>query len=412
MANKVKTKKNIGKKLLKILIVILLIIAVLSASCAVVNIVLARSHYEYAYSFAPVEYEEQLVPEIGEDGYYTFVTDGDFKVVQLTDIHIGSGFLSSKKDNMAMNAVAAMLSAEKPDLVTVTGDIAYPIPFQSGTINNKTSAVLFADLMEQLGVYWAPVFGNHDTESFSYYTREQIGEIYSSEEYPHCLFQPGPEDVHGVGNYVINVKNTLGQITQSIFMIDSNDYTSKSLKSTITWDYDCIHADQVEWYKNTVDALTEENYGIMPNSIAFFHIPLIEMREAWYAYRDNGYQDTEDIQFIYGKCGEKEGVVLCSEYNQGFFDAVLEKGSTKGIFVGHDHLNNFSIIYKGVQMTYSNSVDYLAYFGISKLGSQRGCTVITLKPDGTYEYTPENYYQEKYQAKEAKEEVTMQEYEH
>ena len=67
---------------------------------------------------------------------------------------------------------------------------------------------------------------------------------------------------------------------------------------------------------------------------------------------------------------------------------------------------------KGVQMTYSNSIDYLAYFGISKVGSQRGCTVINLLPDGTYQYTPENYYQDKYQPEHDKEEVTMQEYEH
>ena len=34
---------------------------------------------------------------------------------------------------MALNAVAAMVTAEKPDLVIVTGDIAYPVPFQAGT---------------------------------------------------------------------------------------------------------------------------------------------------------------------------------------------------------------------------------------------------------------------------------------
>ena len=412
MAKKEKVKKHAGKKILRVLVIILLVISILTASAAIVNIVLERSHEEFIGNVPPVEYEEQLVPVIDDDGYYTFTTDREFKIVNITDVHIGAGFLSPKKDNMAMNAVIAMIREEKPDLVTVTGDIAYPIPFQSGSMNNKIPAVLFADLMEELGVYWAPVFGNHDTEAFAYYSREQIGEIYESDAYPHCLFQAGPEDINGVGNYVINVKNTLGQITQSLFMIDSNDYTSKSLISTITWDYDCIHTDQIEWYKNTIDELTKENAGITPYSLAYFHIPLYEMREAWYSYRDNGYQDTDDVQYIYGKAGEKDGVVLCSEYNNGFFDAVLEKGSTKGIFVGHDHLNTFSIVYKGIRMTYSNSIDYLAYFGISKIGSQRGCTVVTVKPDGTFEYTPENYYQEKYQSLEPKEEVTMQEYEH
>lgn len=80
----------------------------------------------------------KLKPTTDEkDGYYTFTTDKDFKVVQLSDVHIGAGFLSSKKDMMAVNAVEAMVKAEKPDLVVVTGDIGFPVPYQSGTLNNK-----------------------------------------------------------------------------------------------------------------------------------------------------------------------------------------------------------------------------------------------------------------------------------
>ena len=57
------------------------------------------------------------------------------------------------------------------------------------------------------------------------------------------------------------------------------------------------------------------------------------------------------------------------------------------------------------------SVDYLAYPGIYKLGTQRGCTVIDISPLGEYDCRPENYYQDKYAyvSAGAKEEVTMQE---
>lgn len=419
-----KVKKSRGKKALKVILIIVLVIALLVCACGVVNQIAASSHKNLAKSLEAVSYENQLVPELDRNGNYTFVTDGDFKVMQLTDIHIGAGFMSTQKDNMAINAVSSMIRAEKPDLVCISGDIGYPVPFQSGTINNKADAVIFAEMMEALGVYWAPVFGNHDTESFSLYDREDIGEIYESEEYPHCLFQAGPEDIYGVGNYVINVKNTKGEITQSIFMMDSNDYTSNSILSSLSWDYDCIHTDQIEWYKSTVDSLTAQNGGTVPKSIVFFHIPLIEVKDAWYEYRDNGYQDTENVQYIYGKAGEGEGdimtglgvedtaVVFCSEHNNGFFDALAEKGSTQAMFFGHDHLNTFSIYYKGIRMTYGYSVDYLAYKGISTIGSQRGCTMITVKPDGSIDVTPENYYQDKYVSAVPKEEVTMQEYTH
>ncbi len=405
-----KRKKSRGKRALKALGIILLVIVLVAAGTAVANFVTYKSEDNLAKSVAPVQYTTRLEPIVDDNGFNTFVTDGDFKVLQLTDIHIGAGWLGSKKDQKAINAVAAMVTAEKPDLVCVSGDIGYPIPFQSGTINNKTSATVFADLMEQLGVYWAPVFGNHDTEAYSCYTREDIGAIYASDKYPHCLFQAGPESAHGVGNYVINVKNTAGEITQSIFMIDSNDYVDKSLKSTIVWDYDCIHKDQVEWYENTLAELKEDNGGVMPKSIAFFHIPLAEMKDAWTEYCANDFEDTADVQYICGKAGEEKGVICSSERNEGFFDAVLNGGSTQGIFNGHDHLNNFSLYYKGIRMTYAMSVDYLAYFGISKIGSQRGCTPIIIHPDGSFECSNENYYQEKYQNENnAGEDVTMQE---
>ena len=42
-------------------------------------------------------------------------------------------------------------------------------------------------------------------------------------------------------------------------------------------------------------------------------------------------------------------------------------------------------------------VDYLAYPGIYKIGSQRGCTVISFAPDGSFDCKAESYYQDKYE---------------
>ena len=56
-------------------------------------------------------------------------------------------------------------------------------------------------------------------------------------------------------------------------------------------------------------------------------------------------------------------------------------GSTKAIFCGHDHLNDFSVLYEGVRYTYSKSIDYTAYLfqGIAKKSEQRGGTELLLK---------------------------------
>lgn len=412
MSEKVKVKKTKKQRLKtfgKVLLIIVLIIALLAGILASISAVGLKSNKSFVSSIKAVEYDNQLKPFIDDDGYYTFVTDDDFSVMQLTDIHIGGGFLSIKKDNMALNSVAAMIIAEKPDFVVVTGDITYPVPFQAGTFNNRLSAKLFADLMEQLGVYWCPVFGNHDTEAYSFYNREQISDVYGSDEYEHCLFQAGPDDVDGYGNSIIKVENSKGEITQGLVMLDSHSYVDGDYFGAL-WKYDTIHENQVQWYEQELKKLQQDNNGAMPKSLAFFHIALPEYKDAWYEYRDNGYNDTDNVKYVYGKAGEKGVVVYPSEYNYGFFDKMLELGSTQGTFCGHDHLNNFAVNYKGIQLAYSYTIDYLAYTGIMKYGLQRGCTIINVKPDGSFESHIENYYQDKYSAVNEKEQVTMEDY--
>lgn len=71
----------------------------------------------------------------------------------------------------------------------------------------------------------------------------------------------------------------------------------------------------------------------------------------------------------------------------------------QGVFCGHDHYNNFSVNYtpagadRSIRLTYGMSVDYLAYPGIFKKHSQRGCTRIELK-DNTFDCVPLNYYED------------------
>lgn len=400
-----KTPAEKRKLALKIILIVFISLAVVLGALSAASAICANINSRMITMADPVKYENQLKPVLDKNGNAVFTTDGEFKVLHLTDVHIGGGFLSVNKDSRALDAVATMITEEQPDLVVVTGDIAYPIPFQSGTFNNKTGARLFAELMEELEVYWAPTFGNHDTEVYSFYNREKMAEFYSQEKYEHCLFQAGPEDVDGQGNYVINVKNTKGEITQSFFMLDTNDYVGNPVLSALTYEYDTIHENQVKWYEETLKGFKAENNGVMPKSIAFFHIPLPEFKSAWDEFVANDYKDTENVKYVDGYPGERKDIIFPGIVNYGFFDKALELGSTKGMFFGHDHLNSFSLDYKGIQMGYGYSVDYLAYPGIKNYGKQRGCGIINVKPDGSYETYIENYYQDKYDPLREKEEV-------
>ena len=401
---------NFRKRLLRAGTVLLALILALGLA-ALVGKLGTDANFRKTDAFPRIDYgEDRLVPETDAFGNVSFTCDRALKIVQLTDVHLGCGCLSLKKDEMAMNCVAAMLTAEKPDLVIVTGDVAYPVPFQSGSIDNRRPAQLFASLMERLGVYWTLTFGNHDTEAYSLYDRREIAAIYESDAYPHCLFQSGPADVDGYGNQIITVKNSDGVWTQVLYLFDSHAYIEGDTLGL--WKYDNIHENQIAWYEENVRRYqkayeAEGGKGTLP-SLAFFHIPLKEYRDAWYELLENKMRDTKDVAYVYGAASDSRKIVYCGVGDDDLFETALRLGSTKGFFCGHDHYNWFSVDYKGVRLTYGKSVDYLAMPGICRVGAQRGCTVITLLPDGSFLSEAESYYQKKYASVFPKEDVLMQ----
>lgn len=418
-----KTKSKKAKKvILSIIAVIIVIVVVITGA----NLLSLNNLVKKGNAYNTVKTEKQLVPQKDENGYWYFTTDREFKVMHITDIHIGGGFLSKGTDEKTLNAVATMITNEKPDLVVATGDIAFPVPYMAGTFNNYSGAKAFANLMESLGVYWTVTFGNHDAEAYSYFDREAVAEIYSNEDFKHCLFQAGPEDVDGYGNHVIEVKNSQGIITQAMVLIDSQAYINDSIIESIKGTYDNIHPNQVEWYETEIKRMNAENsktikgiqgdangglfeqYGTV-KTLAFFHIPLVEMADAWSEFEKNKFKDTENFKYFEGIIAEGGRRVYCGYGEDDLFEKMLELGSTKAMFNGHDHINNTTFEYKGIIFSYGYSIDYFAYSGIDKLGSQRGCTMITCKPDATFTIDKYNYYSDRYKLEGfSREDVTMQ----
>ncbi len=386
---------------------------------------LVISNVKYAVNYDSVQTENQLIPKLDEHGDWVFTTDEDFKVMQLTDIHQGGGYITVGKDRKSLNAVAAMITKEKPDLVIITGDIAYPVPVQAGTFNNKNGARQLISLMENLGVYWTVTLGNHDSEIYSKYNRKKVSGFYEDDELKKCLYQSGPEYIDGYGNHIIKVKNSQGIITQAFVMLDSHSYTDGDYFG-LFWKYDNIHQNQVDWYENKILEMNKENEAIIKSlsaenekellekyspvkSLAFFHIPLVEARETWFELEKNGFRDTESAKYIDGIIGETGIRIYSGIGKDELFETMIELNSTKAMFNGHDHYNNATFSKDGIIFSYGNSIDYLAYIGIDKEGSQRGCTMITCKEDSTFSIDKYNYYSERYDLEGfEKETVTMQ----
>ena len=409
------------------------LVLVFFAICALCSWVGYTGNFDYIGTIEAVDYETPFTLIDYKDsktGYYEFVApdeETEFRVLHLTDIHIGAGAFSAEKDKWAIQAVTETVNRVKPDLVIVTGDMAYPVPFQAGTFNNKREAEMFAALMEQLGVYWTITFGNHDTEIYSLYDRDEISaQVYmNKEKYPHCLFLEGPalgnnSDDSGKGNSVIVVRHPTAEgveitdkesydlnvastkISQALVTIDSHSYTDGDYFG-IAWKYDNIHPDQIDWYAQEMQKLTAKNveYGVPEDkaqvkNLVFFHIPLTEYRTYWGEYKNNGHEDTDNVKLVHGWAGEDGEKSFPGVNDCQMFETMVLNGG-QGAFCGHDHYNTFAIDVKAtvkdkdgndvtsvVRLSYGMSIDYLAYIGIVDEIEQRGGQGILISSDGNF----------------------------
>lgn len=397
------------KKVFKVLLIVLGSIVAIFVVIACLNIVSTITLRSYIKSFSKVQYDHQLVPVVEEEGYYTFRTDDDFRIMQISDIHLGGGHYSVKKDKKTIYEVMTMVSEEKPDLVILNGDNIFAVPGPmfngGGTFNNKSASTTVIKMFEQLGVYYSVTFGNHDTEAFDYYDRAAIGKLYMNDKYKYCIFNSDFSD-YGVTNQCILVKNNNGDIRKAIMLIDSNDYIDTSLSSSINWLYDHINDKQVDWAESVIKKLSGN--GDPVKSLFFFHIPVGEFEVAYRDLKNNNFQDTNDTKLLSGvwdelvdeKMGGRIWYGGChlTDTDPATIDKLFEVmgpsglNSMQAIFVGHDHVNNATLEYKGVVLAYGLSIDNLAYDDIAKFGLQRGAMVVTIKQDNTFTIDHNNAY--------------------
>ncbi|MBR3297425.1 MAG: metallophosphoesterase [Firmicutes bacterium] len=392
------------------------IVAVIAAVFVIllaVNYVMSLQLRQYIKSFDPVDYSgiDRVVPEIDPaTGYYTMTSDRDLKIMMLTDLHIGGGCWSTKKDRKAVYEIISMLQNEKPDLVILDGDNTFAVPGPvyngGGTLNNYMATKDVISIFEHEGVYFSTVFGNHDTEVFDYTGRAKLGELYMDDKYKYCIFDQNftdGADIPTVTNQIIVLKNTAGEITKALLLVDSNAYVDNSIRAVLDWDYDIIRDSTVDWAAKAIADLGS------PKTVAFFHIPTSEFRIAYEELETNNFNDTADSQYISGVWDEKMDETVHSRIWHGgitrnvpladidkFFETMGPDGMNvlEACFCGHDHVNNAWVRYKGVDLCYGYSVDNLAYEDINYSGLQRGTTIINIAPDGTRTTEYKNAYKD------------------
>lgn len=296
--------------------------------------------------------------------------DRDYKILQLTDLHLGFGFLSGKKDRLALSAVTELIHRTQPDLIVLTGDSIFPFFPKSGTMNNGKQARKLLAFLDSFQIPYTFVFGNHDCEMGSACNKEQLADIFATGKY--AIFTKGryehsEKPIAGVGNFVLDLVDSKGNILQPLILLDSNMYGDGWFFSG----FDCVHEDQTDW---CMEKLNDRKVPAM----VFFHMPPAEFKEAYEKMKLGDHS----VIYEHGSIGEKDEYFGISNRKPYFFEKAVDNGWTKWIFCGHDHLNTLSLTYRGIRMTYGMSIDYLGYSGIAKQYIQRGATLITRRPDG------------------------------
>ena len=274
-----------------------------------------------------------------------FFKDGRFVVAQFTDLHWMPG---SAKCAETAATIRAVLAAEHPDIAILSGDVVTDDPAMDGWKS-------VVDIFNEAKMPFVVMMGNHDAE---YLTRNEIYDFLLKS--PYYVGAKGPEDIMGCGNCVISIYSPekKDQVEALLYCMDSNDYQPNKIYGA----YDWIHFDQIEWYRKQSKHFAEKNGGNPVPALAFFHIPLIEYNEI----RGDGK--------TYGN--DKEGGVASANINSGMFASFLDMRDVMGVFVGHDHDNDFIGIDKGIALGYGRVTGADAYGELT-----RGARIIELYED-------------------------------
>ncbi len=261
----------------------------------------------------------------------------EFKILNFSDTHFSDYDYRAWFAFEGSATMRRLVAETQPDLITLSGDI---VCGDSTVYSIKR----ITDLMESFGVPWAPVFGNHDDEANC--DLNYLADIMLRS--PHCVMKKGDPRM-GVGNYVILVSEDPDAaripVSEALVMMDSHHSQPNALQRQ--W---------LSWAADGINAYTDNTAEIS----VMMHIPLPEYQTAFdLAWNDETGKWNEG----FGAVGALNEKICCDRENdlpkdEGFFDILLDKGTVKHVLCGHDHMNDFSLVYKGIRLTYMMKLGY------------------------------------------------------
>lgn len=287
-----------------------------------------------------------------------FRRDGGFTVLQFNDTQDGP-----KVDKRTIQLIETAAKKVRPDLIVLVGDNtngdAKTWEEHKQAINN------IASTFESTGIPWAVTFGNHDEDSTPTSGMDEAKQLAFYMKYGNNLNVAGPKGVTGTGNMYLPIRSSKGKHdAYGIWMIDSGRYAPKTMagqdfEGYPTWDW--VRMDQVDWYYRLSEQLEAQRRRKVP-SYLFQHIALWEYRFMWWGGVD-GRTDADHQRGLkrHGIVGQRNEDECPGPFNSGLFNAIIARGETEGVSIGHDHINTYHGDYYGVTLAYGPGSGYGTY---------------------------------------------------
>ena len=284
--------------------------------------------------------------------------DRDFVILNLSDPQM-NGFEWKEGHPYApilRYTIDKLVEDNKPDLITVTGDMAYPGDYESYEI--------FAQLLDSYHIPWAIVWGNHDHQS-GIEPVLKAGELFKS--HPLCLFEDG-DPAYGNGNYFIGINNGDSPITV-LFMTDSHNSVEMEINGNMKWVYDKLWPNQLTWLNEQATQFKGLGYK---DALMMLHIPLFCYRDAAEKAFPGGHGGDSEIY------GQQHELIASHPFDDGALPVLKQSGLITQILAGHDHCNNFIVDHEGIKLMFACKTGPGCYWQ----SAMNGGTIIRIGDNG------------------------------
>jgi len=342
-----------------------------------------------------------------------FREDGTFRIMQINDTQ-DDQFVDFRTPELMRKAIAE----EKPDLIVCAGDCITGGQIASDD-DVRTAIDAVFQVIEDAGVPFIIAFGNHDEDAHVRGDAPNMGEVgqlaYYRNNFSCNINKKDNPKITGDGDMVTLVYSSPksngpkwkrhGHYSHdkmkpklAVWALDSGRYAPDPIAGqSIDYNdngWDWIRQDQVAWYRET-SMHFEKKFGHKIPGIMFFHIPLFEWETMWTI--DKGMFASGDVpntqpavdEGRYSVEEERNECICTGPFNSGLYTAAQERGDVMGMFVGHDHINNYVGNFHGILLGYGASSGFGPYgFSGNERNRLRGVRIHDFVEDDVESYVP------------------------